>query len=663
MRYRALLSTVLLVAAGEVRAQTPGPFVSLSANPGAKPALAPTIDAFFGTKADWNGGSLNNIQSTGGLFTGPTLAKAILNAATINSGTISADISGSSVNGTLLSSIILGIARNQPSGVAGLGADGKIPAALIGALDSGTINGQPIAAAIGAGGSSAVPITDVTGLHVTVNGASALVGDALSSVTAKANAALPTASAGPLATQAGATGSAAVLSALGYTPYNSTNPGGYVTAKTAPVTSVNGLTGAVTIASTGGAAYALPPATPTTLGGVTVGTGLTVASGALSANVNSVFGRTGSITLGSSDIGGALGYTPYNASNPAGYVTAAGASAAAPVRRVVGQTGDITATQIADGLAYQNLHFSIIGNNQNGDQIASSLASTQQTVATIAPLAQGALLVTSNGKEDISVNPVGNSPTSLASLNLIATAKSSTEREFMVNLGMVSGVAQGVPDADKVTIYAGMVGGPGSSNVWASNFLVNSAAGFTGDATAAEFDANNSGADAPLFSSRIVTAFGANGTISGTNNYMTAGIFVGSVASKQIFHYGLALANNAAHDAMIADFGNSDISYLNQTDHASATFADRGASPAAFDAAGTNSIAAFLSQYAHTNVALQMASDQKICMAPPSGCFYYHKATESFVFLNSGGTPVASIDPSGNLILKGSVIQNGTVTP
>jgi hypothetical protein len=45
--------------------------------------------------------------------------------------------------------------------------------------------------------------------------------------------------------------SSQVTTALGFTPYNSTNPSGYVTSSTAPVTSVNGSTGAVSISALG----------------------------------------------------------------------------------------------------------------------------------------------------------------------------------------------------------------------------------------------------------------------------------------------------------------------------------------------------------------------------------------------------------------------------
>jgi hypothetical protein len=73
-------------------------------------------------------------------------------------------------------------------------------------------------------------------------------------------------------------------------------------AKYGPVTSVNGQTGAVTLST--GSTYTLPAATVSTLGGVIVGSGLSVSSGTLSASVTSVASRTGAVTLSISDIAG-----------------------------------------------------------------------------------------------------------------------------------------------------------------------------------------------------------------------------------------------------------------------------------------------------------------------------------------------------------------------
>ena len=279
------------------------------------------------------------------------------------------------------------------------------------------------------------------------------------------------------------------------------------------------------------------------------------------------------------------------------------------------------------------------------------------------PLANNALPANSLASEKYSVVPTGNSITSLSSFSLAANAASASEREFMVNLGFVSDTGGSTAGADKVTLYSGVIGHPGSGNVWASNFLVQSTAGFTGDATAGEFDANNSGADAPPYTSRIVQALGADGTISGPNNYMTAGVGVGSVAQTNIFHYGYMVVNNAAHDAAYMDSGDSAISYLNSGSHMTAVLDDTGASPVFIDAAGSYGIAAITTQYANTGTALFTANGQKVCLAAPGGCFYYKKSTEAWIFLNSGGTPIMSLNYAGNIVITGTITQNGTVAP
>lgn len=56
----------------------------------------------------------------------------------------------------------------------------------------------------------------------------------------------------------------------------------------------------------GGGSYTLPAATTSSLGGVIVGTGLSVSSGTVSAAVTSVAGRTGAVTLTSADVSGVI---------------------------------------------------------------------------------------------------------------------------------------------------------------------------------------------------------------------------------------------------------------------------------------------------------------------------------------------------------------------
>ena len=151
---------------------------------------------------------------------------------------------------------------------------------------------------------------------------------------------------------------------------------------TPPVSSVNGKTGAVSLNSAD--VGALPDTYTAPVTSVNNKTGLVTLTatdvGALPntyvAPVQSVNGQTGAVTISvptktsdltndsgyisgidSADVVTALGYTPYNASNPAGYVTSADVptktsdltndsgyitSAGAPVQSVNGQTGAVT---------------------------------------------------------------------------------------------------------------------------------------------------------------------------------------------------------------------------------------------------------------------------------------------------------------------------------
>lgn len=121
---------------------------------------------------------------------------------------------------------------------------------------------------------------------------------------------------------------AAYQLALGFTPYNATNPSGYQTA-------------ANVASAIAAAAYSLPTASTSILGGVKIdGTTVTISGGVISASgvasgVASFNTRSGAITLSSADVTTALTFTPYNATNPSGFIAAAGA----PVQSVAGRVG------------------------------------------------------------------------------------------------------------------------------------------------------------------------------------------------------------------------------------------------------------------------------------------------------------------------------------
>lgn len=87
--------------------------------------------------------------------------------------------------------------------------------------------------------------------------------------------------------------------------------------------------------------------------------GTTLSWASVSSPVTSVFGRTGAVILLSSDVTGALGYTPYDSSNPSGYVTSSFTNA------TYLKISDASATYLplSGGTMTGNLYFP---NNGNG---------------------------------------------------------------------------------------------------------------------------------------------------------------------------------------------------------------------------------------------------------------------------------------------------------
>ena len=123
-------------------------------------------------------------------------------------------------------------------------------------------------------------------------------------------------------TYAGSISSSQVTTALGFTPYNATNPAGYI----------SGISGSDVTTALGYTPY-----------NATNPTGYITSAG-IAANISGTY--AGSIS--STQITTGLGFTPYDATNPTGYITSAGIAA-----NISGTyTGSISSTQITTGLGF-----------------------------------------------------------------------------------------------------------------------------------------------------------------------------------------------------------------------------------------------------------------------------------------------------------------------
>lgn len=141
-----------------------------------------------------------------------------------------------------------------------------------------------------------------------------------------------------------------VTAALAFTPYNATNPGGFITATALPAAATVAPLVDATAAIGTSVLYArqdhahptdlsrAPLLSPALLGTpsaptASIGTSTTQVAttafvagsvAAATTGVSAFNTRTGNVTLTSGDVTAALAFTPYNAANPAGFVTSAG---------------------------------------------------------------------------------------------------------------------------------------------------------------------------------------------------------------------------------------------------------------------------------------------------------------------------------------------------
>ena len=128
----------------------------------------------------------------------------------------------------------------------------------------------------------------------------------------------------------------------------------------------------------------MPTASTTVLGGVKVdGTTITISGGVISSTgggssgVSSFNTRTGAVSLTSSDVTTALTYTPYNSTNPNGYINSSGS--------ITGNAATATNASSATTAAFATNAYNVTGivsvaNGGTGTATPSLVAGTNVTI-------------------------------------------------------------------------------------------------------------------------------------------------------------------------------------------------------------------------------------------------------------------------------------------
>ena len=260
--------------------------LSRSTNTISMPAATTSVSGYL-TSTDWN--TFNNKQPAGSYLTGTKVDSfnTRTGAVTLTSGDVTTALAYTPYNATNPSGYITssGTATNFSGSLSG-DVTGTQGATALSKISGTTLTISSLASGqiLKYNGTAWVNAADNNsgGTVTSVGGTGTVSGLTLSgTVTSTGNLTLG----GTLSLT-----SANVTTALGFTPYNATNPSGY-TSNTGTVTSVGG-TGTVSGLTLTG--------TVTTTGSLTLG---------------------GTLSLTSGNVTTALGFTPYNATNPSGYIT------------------------------------------------------------------------------------------------------------------------------------------------------------------------------------------------------------------------------------------------------------------------------------------------------------------------------------------------------
>jgi len=245
-----------------------------------------------------------------------------------------------------------------------------------------------------------------------------------------------------------------VTTALGYTPYNATNPAGYLASTTAASTYQTILVSGTSIKTVNGQSV--------------LGSGnIQIDGGVTSFNT-----RTGAVTLTSGDVTSALGYTPYNSTNPSGYITSSSLSSYLPL-----SGGTLTGASTVSVSTWEKWTLETTGvtakarqgSDTNGLNFTSNARWTGSAWAEDDTARKKFAYIQhlGNGRHEFRTSPTGAGVSWTTSLTVDESAVNST-------VALQQGGNQ-VLHAGNYTSYSPSLTGTGASGTWGINITGNSA--------------------------------------------------------------------------------------------------------------------------------------------------------------------------------------------
>lgn len=285
--------------------------------------------------------------------------------------------------------------------------------------------------------------------------------------------------------------------------------------------------------------------------------------------------------------------------------------------------------------------------------------------------------------------PVSNCPNRnsvLSALNIYGqTRRGADTPEWESVIGLYS--ATGDPNGQKVVQYLGGMQGPGAGSLWTLNtdivrnatpgginsFYGQPGSGVIGapggigrrDGTIGyELDLTNWSEDDAPGGPFVVGMF-----VNTLSSYSSlAGIYFGAAKPQKVpsWHDGIFFSANTVKDNSVFDASDASFSYQVAGSHLAA-FYDNSNSRTGLSINGSHSEEdILLSDRApvgiaiggiHATAAITVASGQRVCFDTKESCVTYDAARHKWLISGPSGMNIASIDDSGNMVLKGRLVQ------